>query len=329
MQRISGLIATLCLVAGFSASFGCSDSQEPERVAANDGAYSISVTQIVEHPALDAIRNGFQDRLAQLGITARFEVHIAQGDMAVNEQIASQIRGEQPDLILAISTPSAIAVAQKTRSIPILFSAVTDPVAARLVQSMEVPGANITGMTDMGPVDRHMDLIQEFLPGLKRLGVLYNGGETNSVAQVAALRAECEKRGIDLRGATADNSSMVIQAAQSLVGKVEAIFVPLDNTVVSALESALKVCSDNHLPLFTGDAEVVARGAIAAVAIDYYKMGLQTADMAAQIFQGAAPAAMPVQSLSDLSLHVNITAASHMGVTIPAAIVNRAEHVLQ
>ena len=290
----------------------------------------VSITQIVEHPSLNAMRDGFKDRLAELGLDVEYHVHIAQGDMAINEQIASQIKGEHPDLVLAIATPSAVAVAQKIKDIPVLFTGVTDPVAAKLVASLEAPGGNVTGMTDMSPMDQHLALIREFLPDLKELGIIYNAGETNSVVLKDILAQECAKQGIGLTEATVDNSAGVYQAAKSLVGRVDAVYVPVDNTVVSALESAIKVCRQNRLPLFTGDTDSVERGSVAAVAIDYYQMGVQTADMAARILtQDADPAVTPVEAIREFGLHVNPGAAEAMGVAVPRSVLDRATRIVQ
>lgn len=291
--------------------------------------YSISITQIVEHPALNAMQEGFKDRMAELGIPTEYNVHIAQGDMAINEQIASQIKGEAPDLVVAITTPSVIAVAQKIKDIPIVFTGVTDPVSAKVVASLEAPGANVTGMTDMSPMDQHLALIRECVPGLKTLGIIYNAGETNSVVLANVMKAECDKVGVKLREGIVDNSAAVTQAAQSLVGKVDAVYVPVDNTVVSALEAAVKVCTQSQRPFFAGDVDSVARGAIAAVAIDYYKMGIQTADIAQKVLEGADTATLPVETIRDLSLHVNKSAAAAMGLTVPDSVLARAEKIIE
>jgi len=291
--------------------------------------YTVSITQIVEHPSLDAMQQGFKDHLAELGLDVAYNVHIAQGDNAINEQVASQIKGEAPDMVLAITTPSAQAVAQKIQDIPILFTGVTDPVEAKLVASLEAPGANISGMSDMSPMGKHLALIMEFLPGLKKLGMIYNAGEPNSVVLLNLLRAECDRKGVELVEATVDNSAGVYPAAKSLVGRVEAVYVPVDNTVVSALESAVKVCRQNKLPLFTGDTDSVERGSIAALAVDYYKMGVQTADMAKRVLADHEPTAtMPVEFILQFGLHVNPGAAEAMGIEVPRSVLDRATKIV-
>ncbi len=290
--------------------------------------YVIAVSQIVEHPALDAMRQGFKDELKDKGLAATYREYNAQGSMDLAIQIASQILGDKPDLVMTIATPTSQAVAQKVKDIPVLFTGVTDPVAAGLVKSLESPGANISGMTDKSPVDRQVALILEVMPKLKRLGYVYNAGEANSVVSFEQAKAECAKHGVNVVPSTIANSSEVYAAAKSLVGNCEAVFIPTDNTVVSALESLIKVCEEAKLPLFASDTDSVARGAVAALAIDYYRMGRQTGRMAERILvKGEKPAAMPVETLKDLQLYVNAKAAGRMGLTVPQAVTGRADKV--
>lgn len=292
--------------------------------------YTISVSQIVEHPALDATRQGFMDYLKEQGLEVEYNVHIAQGNIATANQIANQIMDEGPDLVLAIATPTAQACAQRIRNIPVLAAAVTDFVGAGLVKSMEEPGANVTGLTDMTPMDQHLELMLEFVPDAKAVGVIYNAGEDNSVSLVKFLREEAKKKGVKLEEATIQNSSGVLQAARSLVGKVQAIYIPTDNTVVTALESAMKVAHENDIPLFSGDTDSVERGTLASLGFDYYNMGRQTGAMAYRILkEGANPGEMPVETLQELSLWVNLDAAEKMGVTIPESVLERADTVLE
>jgi len=284
----------------------------------------VSITQIVEHPALDNARKGFMDGLKEMGVDAKFNVHIAQGNAATNVQIAGQMLDEKPNLVLAIATPGAQVCAQKIKDIPVVFTAVSDPVGAGLVKTMDAPGGNLTGMTDMPPVDKQLELIKTIVPKATRIGIVYNAGEANSVSQVNAVKAAAGKLGLTVVEATVANSGGVFQAAKSLVGKADAIYIGLDNTVVSAFESLVKVCEESKLPLFSSDNESVAKGAIAALAIDYYAMGKQTAAMAKKIMDGAKPATMPVESLKNLDVHLNLKAAKAQGVTVPDDVVKKA-----
>ena len=292
--------------------------------------YTVSMTQIVEHPSLDAMQKAVVDRFKEKGVDATFNIHVAQGDPSIALQIANQIMGEHPDLAIAITTPSAQTVKQKVKGIPIVFTGVTDPVGAGLVDSLEHPGGMVTGMTDMSPMDKHLELVRNFVPGLKSLGVIYNAGEPNSVVLIDLLKKFAAEKGVKVEEATIATSAEVYQAAKSLVGRCQAVYVPVDNTVVSALESAIKVCRENKLPLFTGDTDSVARGSVAALAVDYYKMGAQTADMAIRVLvDGEKPADMPVETIRELQLYVNKSAAAAMGLTIPPAMLEKADKVIE
>lgn len=295
---------------------------------------TISVNQFVEHPALDAVLKGFQDYMQDNKVDVTYHIHNAQANMATANQIGHQIMGESPDLILAIATPSSQACAQalkkagpRMQKVPMLFSAVTDPLQAGLVTDLKRPGANITGVSDMLPVAKHLAMVNAMMPKLKRLGFLYNAGEVNSKTLVPVFQAEGKKIGCEIVEATVSKSSEVYQAVKSLVGKVDAVFVPTDNTVVSALESAVKVCEQNKLPLFNADVDSVKRGSIAAMGFDYYKHGVQTGALAKRILDGADPAVTPVEYQQELQLHINLPAAQKMGLTIPEAMLQKADKI--
>ena len=293
--------------------------------------YNISVNQFVEHPALDAVLKGFQDYLKEQNVSANFNVHNAQANMATANQIGNQIMGEKPDLILAIATPSAQACAQALKKAPhmqktpMLFTAVTDPLAAGLVKDLISPGSNITGVSDMLPLGQHMAMVKEFIPQLKKLGVMYNSGETNSRSSVKLIKEVAAEMNFEVIDATVSKTSEVYQAAKSLVGRVDAVFVPTDNTVVESLESAIKVFTQSKLPLFCADVDSVRRGAVAAMGFDYYKHGRQTGAMALRVFKGASPATTPVETQKELQLHINLEYAPQMGVMVSDAMKAKAD----
>lgn len=291
--------------------------------------YIVSFNQIVEHPALDALRQGVKDELSAQGLKVIYHDHIAQGNIATANLIAKQIQGEQPDVVVGIATPTAQACAQAIKSLPIVFAAVTDPVGAGLVQSLETPGGNITGTTDMSPIDRQLELIFEFLPTLKKIGVIYNSGEANSITLVRVLREEASKRGVTVEEATVSNSAGVFQAAKSLIGKADAVYIPTDNTVVSAFEAITQVGYQAKLPIFAADTDSVSRGAIAALAVDYYKMGRQTGEMVSRVFKGAKPANMPVETLREFQIHLNPGSAAKMGLNVPEALLKKANKIIE
>ncbi len=291
----------------------------------------IAVSQFVEHPALNAVLKGFKDDLKENGVVVEYKEYNAHGNMGTATQIATQIASDEPVLILAIATPSAQACAKvydkapQLAHTPMLFSAITDPLAAGLVKDYMHPGPNITGVSNQMPMDKHLDMIRLFMPMLKKLGVMYNAGEVNSVSNVKRLKAAALERDIIIIDAPVTNSADVYQAAQSLVGKVDAIYVPTDNTVVSAFEAVVKVCERTQLPLFSADTDSVERGAIAALGFDYYLHGKQTGAMARKILAGTKPGELPVEFQKDLSFHINPKAAERMGLVIDKATLDSAD----
>ncbi len=315
---VLGIMAVLMLA---SPSFG------------GEKTYRVSVSQFVEHPALDAVLKGFQDYMMEQSHAVDYNVHIAQANMATAGQIAHQIMGESPDLVLAIATPTAQACAQALkkaghmRETPLLFTAVTDPLSAGLVKNLARPGKNITGVSDLLPIDKHMAMVTTFFPEMKTLGVIYNSGEANSKKTVGQIKAEGKKQGFSVIEATVSKSSDVYQAAKSLVGRVDAVFIPTDNTVVSALESAIKVCMQGKTALFCADVDSVKRGAVAAMGFDYYKHGRQTGAMAVKLFSGQKPGETPVEFQKSLSLHINEKYAKLMGVKIPEKLLKSADKI--
>jgi putative ABC transport system substrate-binding protein len=301
------------------------------RVAVAQEAF-VAVTAIVEHPALDACRDGIRDELKAAGYeegkNLRFVYESAQGNPGTAVQIAQKFVGDDPDVIVPISTPSAQAVVGATTEIPVVFTAVTDPLGAKLVTSLERPGGNVTGMSDLSPIAKHLELIKEITPAAKAIGVPYNPGEANAVTLVQLLKEHAGPAGLSIVEAAAPKSSDVLAAAQSLVGKVDVIYVPTDNTIVSALEAVLKVGIDNQIPVYAGDTDSAKRGAIAALGFNYYDVGRQTGQIVLRVLKGENPGDIPVEGIEITELVVNPGAAESMGVTLPEAVVARAKEVV-
>ena len=294
---------------------------------------TVAVTAIVEHPALDAVRDGVKETLEAAGYkegeNLKFLYESAQGNPATAAQIARQFAGEGPDVIVPISTPSAQAVVSATKDIPVVFTAVSDPLGAQLVKDMDKPGGNVTGLSDMSPVAEHLALIKEILPEAKTIGYLYNSGEANSVSLLAVLKAEAEKAGLTVVESAATKSAEVQGAARALVGRADAIYIPTDNTIISALEGAVAVAEEAKLPLFTADTDSVSRGAIAALGFNYKDVGKQTGEIVVRILKGENPGDIAVKVAAGTDLVVNKGAAAKMGVTLPEAVVGRATHVIE
>lgn len=292
----------------------------------------VAITQIVEHPALDAAYQGIKDELAERGYREGENLKVmhesAQGNSAIASQIARKFVGASPDVIVAIATPSAQTVAAAARELPVVFSAVTDPVAAKLVKSWEAPGANITGVSDMLPIDKHLDMILRVMPDAKRIGTVFNPGEANAAALVELLEERLAVRGLELVKGAATKTSEVLGAARSLVGKVDAIYLTTDNTVISAAEAVISVGERSSIPVFAADTATVERGAVAALGFNYYNHGRQTGAMVARILEGATTADMPVEIMEELDLFVNPQAGERMGVTLSEDLIQDAVKVV-
>ena len=292
---------------------------------------SVAVTAIVEHPALDSVRDGVRAALEEAGYTGdklKWQYQTAQGNTATAAQIARKFVGDRPDVIVAIATPSSQAVVASTKSVPTVFSAVTDPVAAQLIANWEPSGTNVTGVSDELELDRQMELVKRVLPDAKRVGMVYNPGEANSVVVVERLRELLPTMGMTLVEAAAPRTVDVGSAARSLVGKVDVIYTNTDNNVVSAYESLVKVGTDTKTPLIASDTDSVKRGAIAALGIDYYQHGVQAGKLAVRVLQGEDPGTIAPEKTGELSLYVNRSAAKAQGVTLSQELLDSAAEII-
>jgi putative tryptophan/tyrosine transport system substrate-binding protein len=308
---VAGLVSSILLSGCGSESSGGANGKNEDK-----DTVKIGVTQIVEHPSLDAAFEGFKNALEEQGIEAEYDVQIAQGDQNNNQTIANNFVGDGVDLIFANSTPSALSALNATTEIPIVFTSVTDAVGSGLVESMENPGGNVTGTTDTHPdaIPNVVKFVQDYFPS-STVGMIYNAGEQNSVAQVELVKKALEGTDLKLEEATVSTSSEVKQAAESLIGKADVFYIITDNTVVSALESVIQVSNDNDIPLFVGELDSVKRGGFAAYGFDYFDIGYEAGEMAAKILkEGKKPSELPVQYPQKLKLQLNKKAAEEMGI---------------
>ncbi len=282
---------------------------------------SVAITAIVEHPALDSVRDGVKEALAAAGYedgkNLKWQYQSAQGNTGTAAQIARKFVGDKADVIVAIATPSAQAVAAATKDIPLVFSAVTDPVVAKLVPSMQPSGTNVTGVSDALELGKQVELIKRVVPAAKRVGIVYNPGEANSVVVVEQLRELLPKHGLSLVEAAAPRSVDVGSAARSLIGKADVFYTSTDNNVVSAYEALVKVGMDAKIPLVAADTDSVARGAVAAYGMDYKALGVQTGEIVVRILKGEKPGAIASETSNKLSLQVNPAAAQKQGIGNP------------
>lgn len=314
-----------CLIVMFGAlSFTC---------AAQAAEKTVKVTAIVEHPALDSIRDGVKDSLHEQGFDTdknlKWEYQSAQGNAATAGQIARKFVGANPDVIVAITTTSAQAIAAATRTIPMVYTGVTDPVAAKLIKEWQPTKTNITGVSNALDLDQQIGLMKKIAPTAKRVGMVYSPGEANSVVVVERLKKLLPHYDMQLVEAAAPRSVDVGTAAKSLMGKVDMIYVNSDNNVLSALESLVKVANDIKIPVVASDPDSVKRGAIAALSLDYYLFGKQTGVMVGRILKGEKPGDIASETSKNLELVVNTTAAKKQGVTLSKEVLASASKVIQ
>lgn len=287
----------------------------------------VALGQIVEHQALDTLRISLKKGLEEHGYVEGknliWTYENAQGNSTTAVQIGHKLAGLDPNVIVTLSTPMTQAVASSTDKIPIVFGAVTDPVAAKL---NNLP--NVTGLTDFVPPEKQIDLAKIIVPTLKRIGVIFNSGEANSQKQVEQLKSLCNKQGIEVVEATVTKSADVSASTRTLVGHVDVIILPTDNTVISSLEAIIKIGIHNKIPIIGSDVDIVRRGAVAAYGVDWRESGYALAQIVSDILHGIPMKDIPIQNPKGLLLHVNPEAAERMGAHIPEYLQKRADMVL-
>ncbi|MDO5511558.1 ABC transporter substrate-binding protein [Corynebacterium sp.] len=324
------------VVAGFAAAAlflsACTSDSESEpgtTTAAADGgeSYSIGINQLVQHPALDAATAGFKEALADAGVEVTYDEQNANGEQATALTIAQQFAGNDLDMVLAVATPAAQATAQNITDIPVLFTAVTDPVSAELVDSLEAPGGNVTGTSDVAPIEEQLNLLEELVPDAESIGIVYASGEINSQVQVDQVTEAAEPRGLEVKTQTVTTANDIQQAVEAL-GDVDVIYVPTDNMVVSGIASLVQVAEQKQIPVIAAESGTVEGGAVATLGIDYHELGRQTGEMALRILRDGEDAAeTAVETATEYTYVINEEAAERQGVTIPQEIMDEAETV--
>jgi putative tryptophan/tyrosine transport system substrate-binding protein len=299
--------------------------------------FKIGVTQIVSHPSLDKDAKGFEKALAEAGfkegVNVTYDRQNAQGDMANAQTIAQKFLDTKVDLIHSIATPTSQAIVKTIKNIPVVFSSVTDPVNAGLVPKTSPPGTksgtNVTGVSDRWPVFLQFEMYTKFVPKANQWGTIYNAGEANSLVHIKEMRESAKRLGVELIETTVSSSAEVMQAAQSLAGKVKAINITSDNTAVSAFEAIVKVCNERKIPLFAGDVASVPRGAIVAYGLDYELIGESAGRKAVRILKGENAGDIPWGQAEKFSLHVSEKAAKAQGIVIPPDLLKKADKVIK
>ncbi|HBG4695483.1 TPA: ABC transporter substrate-binding protein [Clostridioides difficile] len=314
-------------VLGVSMLTGCSQNDGSNASNENKETDSkkqknIGITQLVEHPSLDKAKKGFikalEDKGYKDGDNIKIDFQNAQNDMPTTQSIASKFASDKKDLIFAISTPSAQAAFNATKDIPILITAVSDPVAAGLVKTLEKPGTNVSGTSDFVSVDKGLELLKIFAPKAKTIGVMYNTSEVNSKVQVDALKEYASKNGFKVVEKGITTSNEVNQGISSLVGKIDVLYVPTDNLVASSMPIVSKIATENKIPVIAAESGPVEKGALACQGINYEKLGYKTGEMAVKILNGESVSDMPVATSDDTDIIVNEDILKALGMEKPS-----------
>lgn len=328
-SKIKALAAGLMLTLALGV-LGCGgDKKEAPKKAEK---VNVGIVQLVEHAALDAANKGFVEGLASKGYkegqNIAYDRQNAQADQSNLQNIAHRFVNNKVNLICAIATPAAQTVANVTSDIPIVATAVTDYKTAKLVKDNAKPGTNVTGTTDMNPVEQQLDLLLKLVPNAKSVGTIYCSSEVNSQLQIEILKKAAAAKGVTVKEATVSNVNDIQQAARSLVGKVQAIYVPTDNVLASAMPTLVSVTEEAKLPVICGEGGMVKAGGVATLGVDYYKLGFQAGEMAADILSGKSkPADMAIQAQKEFKAMVNLKEAEKIGLKVPEDVLKGAELV--
>lgn len=329
LKSIAALAAVIVATAGLT---GCGDDNKPAAsvtaAKAQTEVSTVGLVQLVEHPALDEANRGIVEAVKDRGLKVEFDQQNAQADQSNLGNIAHRFVTQKYPLIFAIATPAAQSVANATDTTPIVATAVTDFVVAKLVKSNDKPGTNVTGSSDLNPVAAQLDLIFKLVPNAKTIGTIYNSSEINSQFQINILKNELKKRSVNFVELTVSSVNDVQQVAQSMIGKVDAIYVPTDNIIASSMPILTKITTPAKIPVITGEEGLLKGGGLATVGVDYYNLGRIAGEMGADILEGKAkPQDMAIRYQSSFKAKINATAAKDLGITIPETLAKDAQIV--
>ena len=324
-KKFMTVLMILVLSMAMMAGCGTDDSRGD---ASQDKVFKVGILQLMEHPSLNTISDSIIEGLSEAGYVDGENLEIdyknGQNDMTNMKTIAQTFVADKCDVIVAIATPAAQAVLSETTEIPIIFAAVTDPVDAELVDSLENPGGNVSGTSDEVSAEAIMELAKQITPGFKTIGTLYSAGEDNSDSVVKGLKEYAAANGYEVVESTVTNTSEVQQAAQYLADKVDVVYSPIDNTVASSMAVATEIFNNAKIPFYVSADSMVQDGGLATYGIDYTVLGKETGKMVAQIFGGADVSTMAVVKMNDMNIYVNTKTADAIGVEIPQSILEKA-----
>ena len=327
MKLVNKIVFSAIAAALLFGTLSCS-----KKSANSEKKVKIGITKIVQHVALDSVEQGIVDYLKDNGIDAEYDLQNANGDVNTAAQIALKYKDENVDVAVGIATPVALALANSIKDIPVVFGTITDPLGAGLVTTLDHGEGNVTGMSDAIPTEQHIALFKE-IAGIKTLGYIYTSSEANSVSSLELVKNACQKLGLNLVTQSIANSSEVKQAAETIVNRVDGIYLTTDNTVFSALSSLIQVFEKAKKPIFSGDVTgAMNGGCVIASGFNYYKAGRATGEMVLQILNGKKPSELPVRFMTepeDFDLLFDLDSAKNCGIEIPKKYLDTASMIFE
>jgi putative ABC transport system substrate-binding protein len=321
---------TIFVIIAFVCTFFLLNSSKEQ----DGNSKTIGINQFMEHPLLDEAKEGMIEELTRQGITQDNGYNIvfrnAAGDASVAMQINQQFVNQKVSLIVALGTPAAQSAVKATSNIPIVYGVITDPVASGLAESEERPGGNKTGSSDRWPYTKQIELIKKICPATRTVGIVLNPGESNTEASMKYIRPLLTQAGLQIVEVPVSNSSEVMQAARSLVGRCDVMLIPGDNTVIVAISSIVRIANENKIPLFAGDEDSVVKGALATYGISYREVGVSTAKIIADILKDniVNVGEIPLAVVHEADLVLNLKAAEAQGVEIPKELLESAKRII-
>lgn len=323
-KSLAAVVAVMTAIAltacsGSGSTESAENTETTESTETSGDEYKIGILQLTQHPALDKANEGFIAALDDAGISYTVDQQNASGDQPTCQTIAEKLVNDGNDLIYAIATPAAQAVAGMTKDIPVVISAVTDPAESGLVADNAAPGGNVTGASDLTPVADQISLLKQLIPDAKTVGVLYCSAESNSAIQAQMAKEACEANGLEAVDFTVSSTNEIQTVVESMVGKVDAIYAPTDNTIANGMATVAMIANDNGLPVICGESGMVEAGGLATYGIDYYQLGYMAGEMAVDILvNGTNPGDIPVGYLSadKCEFAVNEETAAKLGIDV-------------
>lgn len=323
-KSLAAVVAVMTAIAltacsGSGSTESAENTETTESTETSGDEYKIGILQLTQHPALDKANEGFIAALDDAGISYTVDQQNASGDQPTCQTIAEKLVNDGNDLIYAIATPAAQAVAGMTKDIPVVISAVTDPAESGLVADNAAPGGNVTGASDLTPVADQISLLKQLIPDAKTVGVLYCSAESNSAIQAQMAKEACEANSLEAVDFTVSSTNEIQTVVESMVGKVDAIYAPTDNTIANGMATVAMIANDNGLPVICGESGMVESGGLATYGIDYYQLGYMAGEMAVDILvNGTNPGDIPVGYLSadKCEFAVNEETAAKLGIDV-------------